>query len=118
MSANKGTVLDGPVTIRGDLIVSGNLNKGVVQNQVNQGQGLQVVQGVLQAVCSQGSSNPNSPANGDYRMYGQNSVINPTGLNPAAGGIDGYFQIDQYINGAWQHLFEIQPSTTGFYFFL
>ena len=110
MSANKGTVLDGPVTIRGDLIVSGNLNKGVVQNQVNQGQGLQVVQGVLQAVCSQGSANPNAPANGDYRMYGQNSVINGAVV---PGGTDGYFQIDQYINGAWQHLFEIQPSTTG-----
>jgi len=110
MSANKGTVLNGPVTIRGDLIVSGNLNKGVVQSQVNQGQGLQVVQGVLQAVCSQGSANPNAPANGDYRMYGQNTIINGA-VTP--GGTDGYFQIDQYINGAWQHLFEIQPSTTG-----
>jgi hypothetical protein len=113
--SNKGQVLKGPVTIRGDLVVTGNLNKGVVNAQTNQGQALGVVQGVLQAVASQGSADPNNPQNGDLRMYGQNTVIN-SGMSPsgaAGGNTNGYFEIDEYINGSWQQLFEIQPSTTG-----
>ena len=107
MSANKGTVLNGPVTIRGDLVVTGRLNKGSDTAQANSGNALQVIQGVLQPVVTQ----PNViPQSGDLRMYGQNSTING---NVVPGGTDGYFQIDEYINGAWQHLFEVMPSTTG-----
>ena len=102
-----GKVLDGPITIRGDLVVTGHINKGQDTAQSNNGSSLQVIQGVLQAVVTQ----PNTvPASGDVRMYGQNVTINS---NVVPGGTDGYFQIDQYINGAWQHLFEIMPSTTG-----
>ena len=100
-------VLDGPITIRGDLIVTGRLNKGLDTAQANNGKALQVIQDVLQPVVTQ----PNVvPASGDVRMYGQNVTING---NVVPGGTDGYFQIDEYINGAWQHLFEVQPSTTG-----
>ena len=102
-----GKVLEGPVTIRGDLIVTGRLNKGSDTVQQNNGQALQIIQGVLQPVVTQ----PNTvPQSGDVRMYGQNVTING---NVVPGGTDGYFQIDEYINGGWQHLFEIQPSTTG-----
>ena len=102
-----GKVLDGPITIRGDLVVTGHINKGQDTAQSNNGSSLQVIQGVLQAVVTQ----PNTvPASGDVRMYGQNVTINS---NVVPGGTDGYFQIDQYINGSWQHLFEIMPSTTG-----
>ena len=102
-----GKVMEGPITIRGDLIVTGRLNKGLDTAQANNGKALQVIQGVLQPVVTQ----PNVvPASGDIRMYGQNTTING---NVVPGGTDGYFQIDEYINGAWQHLFETQPSTTG-----
>ena len=102
-----GKVLDGPITIRGDLIVTGRLNKGLDTAQANNGKALQVIQGVLQPVVTQ----PNVvPVSSDIRMYGQNTTING---NVVPGGTDGYFQIDEYINGLWQHLFEIQPSTTG-----
>ena len=102
-----GKVIEGPVTIRGDLIITGRLNKGLDTAQANNGKALQVIQGVLQPVVTQ----PNViPQSGDLRMYGQNSTING---NVVPGGTDGYFQIDEYINGAWQHLFEIMPSTTG-----
>jgi hypothetical protein len=102
-----GKVFEGPVTIRGDLNVTGRLNKGLDTVQANNGKALQVIQGVLQPVVTQ----PNVvPQSGDVRMYGQNTTING---NVVPGGTDGYFQIDEYINGAWQHLFEIQPSTTG-----
>ena len=102
-----GKVMEGPITIRGDLIVTGRLNKGLDTAQANNGKALQVIQGVLQPVVTQ----PHVvPASGDVRMYGQNTTING---NVVPGGADGYFQIDEYINGAWQHLFEIQPSTTG-----
>ena len=102
-----GKVIEGPVTIRGDLVVTGTLNKGLDTVQSNNGSSLQVIQGVLQPVVTQ----PNVvPQSGDIRMYGQNVTING---NVVPGGTDGYFQIDEYINGAWQHLFEVQPSTTG-----
>ena len=102
-----GKVLEGPITIRGDLIVTGRLNKGLDTAQANNGKALQVIQGVLQPVVTQ----PNTvPQSGDVRMYGQNVTINS---QVVPGGTDGYFQIDEYINGAWQHLFEIQPSATG-----
>ena len=68
-------VLDGPITIRGDLIVTGRLNKGLDTAQANNGKALQVIQDVLQPVVTQ----PNVvPASGDVRMYGQNVTINGT----------------------------------------
>src|SRR5208282_3675881 len=112
---NNSQVIKGGLVVDGDLIVTGNINKGLNQAQSNQGQALGVIQGVLQPVSSQGSANPNSPSNGDLRMYGQNTVIN-SGMTPAGaagGNTNGYFEIDEYINGSWQQLFEIQPSTTG-----
>jgi hypothetical protein len=100
-------IIEGPVTIRGDLNVTGRLNKGLDTVQANNGKALQVIQGVVQPIATQ----PNTvPQSGDVRMYGQNATIND---NVVPGGTDGYFQIDEYINGSWQHLFEIQPSTTG-----
>jgi photosystem II stability/assembly factor-like uncharacterized protein len=102
-----GKTLVGPIFIKGDLTVSGRLNKGSDTVNSNNGTALQVIQGVVQAVVTQ----PNvEPASGDVRLYGQNVTLNS---QVVPGGTDGYFQIDEYINGAWQHLFEIMPSTTG-----
>jgi hypothetical protein len=105
--SNKSQVIKGGLVVEGNLVVTGQI-QGSMPQQASQGQALQVIQGVVNPIGTQPNYNP-QPL--DVRLYGQNYAINPTNVIP--GGTDGYLQIDEYINGSWQHLFEIQPSTTG-----
>ena len=100
-------VISGPVYVEGDLFVTGQINKGFASAYSNNVQAQQFVQGVLKALATQ----PNElPQANDLRLYAQNAGING---QVVPGGTDGFLQVDKYINGAWQHLFEVQPSTTG-----
>jgi hypothetical protein len=56
MSQNRGQVLEGPITIRGDLIVTGNVNKGALINQGNQNLALSATLIPLGQVPSQGQA--------------------------------------------------------------